>query len=438
VILGARTLQHALFALAASGLFACVTILGIEDRNLDTQGTDASMNTPLDGSVDTTTDASRDLSTDAPMDASTDMSIAVDVSADRDGALDGAVRDGGADADASSTTDSPFADAPASEAASDAASCPDPCVLATGLNHPFLMTSDSTGVYWSEFGDALGSGNGYVKGCPVTGCGAGPTVYAQGLANPRGVAVDSTNIYFGAGGAIYTCPRGGCNGGPTQLVSANQPYGVAVDGTYVYWVDYADSTVHRTLKSAGSGGIDTVLYDAGDGLVYQPFQCVVDGTFLYFMDYNEDVTRLSVNGGAIAFLGSGNNGSRYGNSFGITTDPTSVYFGGNSVVQRADKTLADSGVPISATIPDADSLAFDPATGMIYWSNWGSGNSNDGTIGKMTVTGGSAQVLTSSLATPEAVTVSGNYVLWLSNGTLDTTAGVGTLSSTGALLRRAK
>jgi hypothetical protein len=55
----------------------------------------------------------------------------------------------------------------------------------------------------------------------------------------------------------------------------------------------------------------------------------------------------------------------------------------------------------------------------------------------MAADGGSAQVLAASLAPPEAVTVTGSYVLWVSNGVWDD-AGSSTLSNTGALFRNAK
>lgn len=348
------------------------------------------------------------------------------LASDGPSAGDSAVPDGlGVDADMS---DSATADAPV-----DANTCPDPCVLATGLNHPFLMASDSDHVYWTEFGDGPGSGNGSVKACPIAGCGAGPTVYAQGLGNPRGIAVDGTNVYFGIVGGVYACAIGGCGGSPMLLATASAPYGVAVDSTYVYWVDTGDSTVHRVAKT---GGPDNVLYDAGDGIVYEPFQCVVDGPFLYFTDYDENAFRLSVTGGAVAILGNGNNNSVYGNAFGITTDPTSVYFGGNGIILRADKMIADSGLSISSRVPLAVGLAYNQSSGMIYWANWGSGNGSDGTIGKMTSDGGSAQVLVASLAPPEAVTVGDTYVVWISNGVWGDAGS--TLPGTGALLRSAK
>src|SRR5258708_5608062 len=188
------------------------------------------------------------------------------------------------------------------------------------------MASDATNVYWTEFGDSSGSGNGSVKGCLVTGCGAGPTLYAQNLTTPRGIAVDATNVYFVALGGIYKCPLSGCCGGPGPVVSAFAPFGIALDATYIYWVDFGDNTAHRIPKA---GGTDTVLYDASDGPVYEPFQLVADGPFLYFMDYNENAFRVSANGGSPAFLGSGNHGGGFGNCFGVTAESTEGHLLGN-------------------------------------------------------------------------------------------------------------
>jgi hypothetical protein len=404
------------------GVAGCAAILGIDDRKLDTVIGDASSDTTADGSGEESSPSTDGRAADA---AVQDGSLSLD------GGVDGGMDAVGPSQDGSSG-DAPTVDVNR-DALADAITCPDPCVLATGLNHPFDMKSDANNVYWTEFGDGPGSGNGSVKGCPVTGCGAGPTVYAQGLVNPRGIAVDSSNIYFGAVGAVYACSIGGCTGALMQLASADQPYGVSVDATYVYWVDYGSSTVHRVPKG---GGADTVLYDAGDGLVYEPFQCTVDGQFIYFMDYDENAFRLAITGGSPALLGSGNNNSVYGNAFGITTDPSSVYFGGNGIILRAEKTIVDSGAPISTRVPLAVGLTYDPSTSMIYWANWGSGAGSDGTVGKMAGDGGSAEVLAAGLDPPEGITLSGAYVLWISSGVWGDAGD--TLPGTGTLLRRSK
>jgi hypothetical protein len=233
-------------------------------------------------------------------------------------------------------------------------------------------------------------------------------------------------------GAIWSCPIGGCTS-PTRLATAGIPYGVAVDSNYVYWVDNDDGTVHRVAKISGA---DSVLYDAGSSVLIEPGQCAVDTAFVYVSDRNNTIARIPVTGGEPVVITSGLRGGY----FGIISDSTNIYFGESGQILRAAKTSTDGGVPLASNVPWPDGLALDPATGTIYWSDYGTGSANDGTVGKVGVDGGGETVLASSLPTPEAVAVSDNYVFWLSWGTLDSNPmnDTGTFPSTGALLRTAK
>ena len=318
--------------------------------------------------------------------------------------------------------------------------CPDPCVLASNLNHPFQMTSDASRVYWTEFGDATGTANGFVKSCPLTGCGSGAMVYAQAQVNPRGIAVDAQNVYWGSAtfgainGAIWSCALTGCSS-PTKLASAGIPYGVWVDATYVYWVDNNDGSVHRIVKPNNG---DEILYDGGDYAtgfpISEPQQCVSDGTFVYLDDYLGDVYRVPVAGGDPFLMASG---SQQG-GWPLAIDATSVYFGDSGDLYRMLKTSAfTTGTTIATGISDPVGIVIDPTTSIVYWADWGSGNADDGTVGKVGTNGMNQTILASSLQTPEAVTVSGSYVFWLSNGTLDTVNG-GALAQSGSLMRMAK
>ncbi len=318
--------------------------------------------------------------------------------------------------------------------------CPDPCVLATKLNHPFQMTSDASRVYWTEFGDDIGTANGFVKSCPLTGCGTGATVHAQAQMNPRGIVVDAQNVYWGSAtygainGAIWSCALTGCTS-PTKLAGAGIPYGVWVDATYVYWVDNDDGSVHRILKPNNG---DKVLYDGGDyatGLpIDEPQQCVSDGTFVYLDDYFGDVYRVPVAGGDPFLMASG----AQPGGWPLAIDATYVYFGDSGNLFRMLKTSAFTKGTVFATgISDPVGIVIDPATSIVYWADWGSGNADDGTVGKVGTNGMKQTILASSLQTPEAVTVSGSYVFWLSNGTLDKVNG-GALAKSGSLMRMAK
>jgi hypothetical protein len=223
------------------------------------------------------------------------------------------------------------------------------------------------------------------------------------------------------------------------LAPASIPYGLATDGTWVYWVDNDANTVS---KVSTSGATTVLLYDAGpydvagDSLL-EPGVLVVDGQYVFFGDSSEDVYRLATAGGLPVLLANTFNNSVYGTYFGITTDTATVYSGGNGIIVGANKLVADSGTTAASGVAAALGLAFDPTSGLIYWANFGSGNGNDGTVGRFGNDGGASQVLQASLTTPEAVALGGSYVFWVSNGTLMAGSSE-TNPSTGQLWRTAK
>ena len=71
-----------------------------------------------------------------------------------------------------------------------------------------------------------------------------------------------------------------------------------------------------------------------------------------------------------------------------------------------------------------------------YWADQGSRSANDGIIGKVSPDGGGRQLLAASLVWPQAVSVSGNSVYWVSYGTLDGMSEA--KPSTGSLYRLTK
>jgi hypothetical protein len=299
------------------------------------------------------------------------------------------------------------------------------------------MASDSTRVYWTEFGDGLGTPNGSVKSCPVAGCGSGPLVYASGQMNPRGIAVDGQNVYWGTSsnsgvtGAIWSCPIAGCMGGAMKLSDAVIPEGIALDATFVYWVDIDNYTANRVPKAGGGGG--SQLWDASSGGVSTPLLCAVDNAFLYFTDDSAGVYRVPLTGGNPIVLAPT---TGIGAVWPVVLDSNSVYYGANGQIVRAYKTATDGGVPLVTTVPSPDGLVIDTTSGLLYWSDWGSGLANDGTVGKVKAAGGNSTLVASSLVTPSSLALSGNYVAWISYGTLDDAGGV--FPGTGTLLRNAK
>jgi hypothetical protein len=384
----------------ALGVVACAGILGIDDRSLEDGGNGPGGD---DGGVDA-------------LGPGTDGGGHADGDGGGGPGSDGGGTDGGSTEGGTCSTD--------------------PCVMATGLDYPFLMTSDANNVYWTEFGDALGAKNGAVKSCPVSGCLAGgPKLYANGLLNPRGIVVDAQNVYFGTAtygntqGGIQSCPISGCTGGtPTTLAPASIPFGIAVDATYVYWADNDDNSVHRVKKI---GGTDTVLYDGGTGLIVEGTWCVVDSNYIFVSDANQDVVRFPINGGAPSTVAAGGLGA----PCPLTLDSANIYYGANGGIIRASKTSNDGGTVIASSITDTDSLVIDPTTSTLYWSDYGSSTADDGTVGKVGTDGGGQKNIGASLVTPESVAVSGAYVFWITNGTLGDS---GATAHSGTLMRTEK
>jgi hypothetical protein len=319
------------------------------------------------------------------------------------------------------------------------ASCPDPCPMTGGLNHPFAMAADEVNVYWTEFGDDTDT-NGSVKSCPVTGCGSsGPTIYAQLQAAPRGIAVDGQNVYWGtqassATGAIWSCAIGGCSGKPTKVATADTPFGVAVDTTSVYWAEYYLETVNRAPKG---GGPAALVWDGGSGTGTPngAQELALDTGFVYINDQNEEVFRVAIGGGDLVQMYSDPNGPTAG-VFGLAVDSKDVYIGTQGGIYQMSKGATSGATVLAPNVTDVVDLKTDPAGGAVYWADFGNVGT-DGTVGVAPLDGAAPVPLHQQLVTPEALAVNSTYVFWVSSGTL-MSDGVTVASNTGTLYRTAK
>jgi hypothetical protein len=72
------------------------------------------------------------------------------------------------------------------------------------LYNPLGLASDGTNVYFTELGDGVSANAtdvGRVGKCSVNGCTDNGTTIADHLENPRGVAIDDTNVYWADSGS---------------------------------------------------------------------------------------------------------------------------------------------------------------------------------------------------------------------------------------------
>jgi hypothetical protein len=126
-----------------------------------------------------------------------------------------------------------------------------------------------------------------------------------------------------------------------------------------------------------------------------------------------DIYSVPITGGEPTKLAAGT-----GIVGGIAIDSTSVYYGESGEIDQADKFVPSSGFPLYSEVLQPDGLFLDQGAGVLYWADFGDGIHNDGTVGRVSTDGSRSTVLWASLVTPQAVTVSGDYLFWLSAGKL--------------------
>ena len=106
---------------------------------------------------------------------------------------------------------------------------------------------------WANYGD------GTINAAPLAG--GSSYVLVGGQAQPYGVAVDGTSIYWttwnwvaggpaGSGG-VYQAPLSG-EFAKLLVGGESLPAGLTVDGTSVYWASYGDSAIKRAPLGGGT------------------------------------------------------------------------------------------------------------------------------------------------------------------------------------------
>jgi len=192
-----------------------------------------------------------------------------------------------------------------------------PTPFASEQDQPAFVATDGTNVYWSNMGhtpDFLGS---LMK---MSAGGTSPTTLISG-ATYGDFVVTATNRYWSE------ITHGAANSGKvmkkaldgtlaTPLASSLPfPSMLAVDAFFVYWTSGEDHTL-RKVSSAGDGSLPTLLASQ-----VSQYGLATDGTWVYFATTTGSMVKMSVDGSSTIPLATGQT-----SSFWITIDSNSLYW----------------------------------------------------------------------------------------------------------------
>jgi hypothetical protein len=141
--------------------------------------------------------------------------------------------------------------------------------LATDPRDVRFMAVDDADVYWTND----------IQLSRTSKTGARPVQFLAATTYSGGVALDGTNVYFAGAGAVVQ-QMAKTNGTVVTLAdNQSQPEGVAVDSSYVYWVNGLVSAQRGFMRvPIGGTGVQAV------GVVENGSHIVLDDAFAYWTD----------------------------------------------------------------------------------------------------------------------------------------------------------
>jgi hypothetical protein len=220
-------------------------------------------------------------------------------------------------------------------------------------------------------------------------------------------------------GGIMTCPKSGCDGIPTNLVSNQSAYALAANATSIYWA----YRIPQPNGAAYFGGMAVCSPDGCGGMV-DPIasgsesdqSAVVDSENVYWAGFNDDSTGyvkkcpLTGCAGAPTVLATG-----LGSSPSLAIDATNVYWIDNffSLGAESLKSVPINGgdvVTLVSVINESYSIATDGVN--VYWTD-----KLNGTVSKVPVNGGAPVTIAAGENIPESLVVDATSVYWVNAGT---------------------
>jgi hypothetical protein len=191
----------------------------------------------------------------------------------------------------------------------------------TGVSQPRGVATDSSFIYWTEAGpgsDAIGRAN-------LDGSGVNHQFITTNVTNPTAIAVTSAAIYWtnevGMGGtSIGRADINGANPNPNLIPGPVDTCGLAADSSFLYFFNNDGAHI-------GRANLDGTGVDRNFVTIPEPFcGLAVDPSFLYWgSDAGNTVGRVPVGGGTA----NGNfipAGTTSGGPFGVAVNSQFVFW----------------------------------------------------------------------------------------------------------------
>lgn len=242
--------------------------------------------------------------------------------------------------------------------------------------------------------------------------GAAEVLAAEGVLEMRGLALDSTHVYWVNNwyrGTVQRVPRAG---GATETVLGEKfrPVWVAtVSGGFVWSASNSDGTV--PLVGMMREGVVTNFTAAVD----TAWELTTDATHVYFFTHDGDVRRVSMGGGAVETVATKqepimaiavDDGHVYWSTWGPHASGSYKPYG---KIFRAPKTGGASAVVADKQTAPV-SLALDETH--VYWTNIASGE-----VVRARKSGGSVLVLARGQSMPHAIALDAREAYWVNSNT---------------------
>lgn len=289
-----------------------------------------------------------------------------------------------------------------------------------GAAIPYAMSADSQGnVYWTYQDDPTG-------GVMQKVGEAAPTLLAIGRPSMSalGLYVEGTDAFWTADDGIWRAPLTNAGGDGFKInMDASAPIGIFADGTHVYWTEFGSNKVMRAERPDGTA-VTTLANDTSDvgdpepDAANGPYGVAVMGQDVYWVNSNDGTLRV-LSGGVDTTL------ANQGNPAGIAIEGSYVYW---TIPSPGDKTkgavkkiniqMSPAGQPITVADDQKEPRAIAVKNNHVFWVNAGEGD-DDGSVVMAqadTEMPPPPRVLASGQRKPAGIAVTDKYVYWSNTG----------------------